>query len=156
MHSTEQVSSSSTNPFNCIYFNLDLCLNLKGVPLASQCLVCSEKIENLRNFIIQNRFSIERYKLNQIYYDLLERNIVTIDDVFPNPIYKCLKKVRYPDLEKKDRIIFNVFNLNLNEYYFEIFELPLSDLSDFIWHIEEFGYSDQLLSRFKDNIIEPE
>jgi len=81
---------------------------------------------------------------------------VTIDDVFPNPIYKCLKKVRYPDLEKKDRIIFNVFNLKLNEYYFEIFELPLSDLSDFIWHIEEFGYSDQLLSRFKDNIIEPE
>jgi len=140
----------------CVYFNSDVCLNLKAVPLTAQCHLCHNRIENLKDFIIQNRFTDEKYKINQIHFPLKERDYVAEDDMFQNPIFNCLKKARFLDPEKKDMIMFNVFNINLNEYYFEIFELPLSDLSNFIWHLEEFGYSEQLLSQFKENIIELE
>jgi hypothetical protein len=149
----EHISSQKEMP-KCIYYKKDRCYANSCVPLFSQCSICHKRIEDLKNFIITNRFNSERYRLNQIFYELLEREVVTIDDLFPNPFYNCLRTIRYLDPEKKDKVMFNVFNVSQKEYYFEIFELALKELPEFIWYLEEFGYSEQLLSRFKDKIIE--
>lgn len=138
----------------CIYYISDKCLNLKGVPLFNQCMLCSERIEKLNKYTIKHRFSNEKYQFHRISFSLKERDYFTEDDMFPNPVFNCLKKARFLDPEKKDKIKFNVFNFTKFEYYFEVFELELSELSDFIWYLEEFGYSDKLLLQFKENIIE--
>jgi len=139
---------------SCFYYKGNVCHANSHVPLFSQCASCSYRIENLSRHIIMNRFNSEKYILNQIYFKLIERDIVTEDDLFANPFYHSLRKIRYPDLEKKEKLMFNIYNLSSNEYSFEIFELELKELPEFIWHLEEFGYSDTLLSKFKENVIE--
>lgn len=107
-----------------------------------------------RNYTITHKFSNEKYHFHRIPIPLCEREYTTEDDLFQNPIYTCLKKIRFPEPNRKEKVRFNVFNLTRFEYYFEIFELTLNELPEFIWYLEEFGYSDHLLEKFNENTIE--
>lgn len=143
---------SSKNLIKCIfrdgiycYCKYYICNNNKD---------CIYRIKTLENLVISHKFSDASFKINIIPYEFLRRSYTTFEDFFTNPHIEVLREVKFSDPEKKGWIRFNIFNIQNQEYFYEIFEIKMSELHNFIWNLEEFGYSDYFKSKFTKNILE--
>lgn len=152
----------------CMFFSniLSSCKLTDSIPLATSCSLCYKRIGDLSTLRIKSRFSSEEYFINQIPLEKKPRSYISNNDCYKDPVWiqsfhpsirannKLVQDVgnlRYgPIINEKIR--FNLFNIKTQEYSFEIFELKKTELPNFIWYLEEFGYSEQLLSKFKKNI----
>jgi len=139
---------------NCIYFFhlLGVCNKFECVPLEEDCIKCKERIQALEEFTIQDH---DLFKIRRINFKLKERSMLLLNnDPFVDPSINSFKIVKFPDVEKRDKIKFILFNISKNEYQFEIFEIKQKQLSEFIKTLEKLGYSEEFIQKYRENIVE--
>lgn len=163
----EQIMESKD--LRCIYRKNGICYAKKGASLQSYCKICTIRIENLNTYFIKNRFNLEEFSLERIPFRG-SRNIRTYlssYDDFADPHLigwrehnhrdvGSLRDLSYIEGYNPHEIRFIVFSYTHDTYYSALFKLDLSDLPEFIWYLEECGYSEKLLSKFKENILNME